>query len=60
MKLSNSPELDAPLRDRLRAALDIAVAALRLIERTSPRVDLADEADAALAKIRTLVPEIGQ
>jgi hypothetical protein len=57
-----TPALDAPLRTRERAALDIAVAVLLEIERLSRSGSLRHGGGAieAMAKIRALVPEIDQ
>ena len=53
MKLT-SPQLQERLRERSEAALDIAVAALRRIERLGMAAELAQT---ALAQIGALVPE---
>ena len=52
-----SPQLDQRRRERSEAALDIAVAALRRIERLGSAAELARK---ALAQIETLVPEQAQ
>ncbi len=53
----SSPQLDQHRRERSEAALDIAVAALRRIERLGSAAELARK---ALARIETLVPEQAQ
>src|SRR5258707_783366 len=53
----SSPQLDERRRERGEAALDIAVAALRRIERLGSAAELTRK---ALAQIETLVPEQGQ
>jgi predicted HTH domain antitoxin len=52
-----SPQLQRHRRERSEAALDIAVAALRRIERLGSAAELART---ALARIETLVPEQAQ
>lgn len=60
MTATNSPVLDAPLRTRERAALDLAVAALRQIADEATTMGPERTAEAVLDHIRTLVPEIEQ
>lgn len=69
MKQCGSPALQAPSRERVRAALDIAVDALKRIAAgrhqypsADPEATLADfcaDADETLTRIRTLVPNAG-
>jgi hypothetical protein len=53
----SSPQLDQRRRERGEAALDIAVMALRRIERLGSAAELARK---ALTQIETLVPEQAQ
>lgn len=55
-----SEVLDKPLRSRERAAVDIAVTALRQIRRNQPGSPEAKAARVALEKIGALVPEAAE
>lgn len=55
-----SPALDAPLRERQEAALDIAIAALGTLATTANVEGDARFAARALDRVKTLVPEAGR